>query len=131
METTSEPDIDYWDFISSWVNPELEAWRALHYTLDSALLRNVLRRQRTIKATSARQRQPVRRFALSKREKQVLECADLENWRIAELLHISKNTVRNHWARIYRYAGVHKRSQLMEWRERNKAAAEGDQNGKS
>jgi PAS domain S-box-containing protein len=51
------------------------------------------------------------------RERQILDliCQGLGDEDIAMRLHLSKNTVRNHSAALYRKLGVHKRSQAIIW----------------
>jgi DNA-binding NarL/FixJ family response regulator len=58
---------------------------------------------------------------LSPREREVLGliCDDLDDTAIAERLSLSRNTVRNHVARIYAKLGVSRRSGAVIWgRER-------------
>ncbi|KQN80017.1 PAS domain S-box protein [Sphingomonas sp. Leaf62] len=58
---------------------------------------------------------------LSAREREVLGliCDDLDDGDIAQRLHLSRNTVRNHVARIYAKLGVNRRSGAVIWgRER-------------
>jgi PAS domain S-box-containing protein len=58
---------------------------------------------------------------LSPREREVLGliCDDLDDGDIAERLNLSRNTVRNHVARIYAKLGVNRRSGAVVWgRER-------------
>jgi PAS domain S-box-containing protein len=58
---------------------------------------------------------------LSAREREILDliCDDLDDTAIAERLAISRNTVRNHVARLYRKIGVNRRSGAVVWgRER-------------
>ena len=58
---------------------------------------------------------------LSPREREILEliCDDLDDARIAERLSLSRNTVRNHVARLYAKIGVNRRSGAVIWgRER-------------
>lgn len=59
--------------------------------------------------------------ALSPREREILEliCDDLDDGSIAERLELSRNTVRNHVARLYAKIGVNRRSGAVIWgRER-------------
>ncbi|UVO49469.1 PAS domain S-box protein [Sphingomonas sp. SUN019] len=59
--------------------------------------------------------------ALSSREREILEfiCDDLDDNAIAERLALSRNTVRNHVARLYAKIGVNRRSGAVVWgRER-------------
>lgn len=58
---------------------------------------------------------------LSPREREILEliCNDLDDAAIAERLALSRNTVRNHVARLYAKIGVNRRSGAVVWgRER-------------
>lgn len=58
---------------------------------------------------------------LSAREREVLNliCDDLDDAAIADKLHLSRNTVRNHVARIYAKIGTNRRSGAVVWgRER-------------
>lgn len=58
---------------------------------------------------------------LSPREREILEliCDDLDDRAIAERLALSRNTVRNHVARLYAKIGVNRRSGAVVWgRER-------------
>jgi len=58
---------------------------------------------------------------ISPREREVLEliCQGLEDSAIAEKLGLSRNTVRNHVARLYGKIGVNRRSAAVVWaRER-------------
>ena len=54
---------------------------------------------------------------LSKREREVLEliCQDLDDAAISERLGLSRNTVRNHVARLYAKIGVNRRSAAIVW----------------
>ena len=54
---------------------------------------------------------------LSKREREVLEliCQDLDDAAIADRLGLSRNTVRNHVARLYAKIGVNRRSAAVVW----------------
>ena len=54
---------------------------------------------------------------VSVRERQILDliCQGLDDAAIAQRLNLSKNTVRNHSAALYRKLGVHKRSEAIVW----------------
>ncbi|WP_158298942.1 helix-turn-helix transcriptional regulator [Sphingomonas psychrotolerans] len=64
---------------------------------------------------------PIPPVDLSPREREVLEliCDDLDDAAIAQRLALSRNTVRNHVARLYTRIGVNRRSAAVIWgRER-------------
>ena len=61
-------------------------------------------------------------LSLTVRERQMLGlvCAGLSDETIAKRLNLSRNTVRNHTAALYRKLGLHKRSEVIVWaREHN------------
>ena len=55
------------------------------------------------------------------RERQILDliCQGLSDDVIAKRLNLSKNTVRNHSAALYRKLDVHKRSEAIVWGRNN------------
>ena len=58
---------------------------------------------------------------LTLRERQILNliCAGLDDDAIARRLNLSRNTVRNHGAALYRKLGVHKRAEAVIWGREN------------
>ncbi len=58
---------------------------------------------------------------LTMRERQILNliCSGLDDEAIARKLDLSRNTVRNHGAALYRKLGVHKRSEAVVWGREN------------
>nr|WP_276082147.1 helix-turn-helix transcriptional regulator [Methylobacterium sp. GC_Met_2] len=58
---------------------------------------------------------------LTARERQILNliCAGFDDAAIARKLDLSRNTVRNHGAALYRKIGVHKRSEAVVWGREN------------
>lgn len=56
-------------------------------------------------------------LSLTLRERQILSliCAGLSDQAIAQRLGLSRNTVRNHTAALYRKLGIHKRTEVMLW----------------
>ena len=58
---------------------------------------------------------------LTVRERQILNliCAGLDDDAIARKLGLSRNTVRNHGAALYRKIGIHKRSEAVVWGREN------------
>jgi PAS domain S-box-containing protein len=58
---------------------------------------------------------------LTVRERQILNliCSGLDDEAIARKLDLSRNTVRNHGAALYRKLGVHKRSEAVVWGREN------------
>ena len=72
-------------------------------------------------ATLRRPGPPTPSADLSPREREILEliCSDLDDAAIAARLNLSRNTVRNHVARLYAKIGVNRRSGAVVWgRER-------------
>jgi DNA-binding NarL/FixJ family response regulator len=72
-------------------------------------------------ATLRRPGPPMPAIDLSPREREILDliCDDLDDNAIAQRLAISRNTVRNHVARLYGKIGVNRRSGAVVWgRER-------------
>ncbi|GJD36017.1 helix-turn-helix transcriptional regulator [Methylobacterium aerolatum] len=58
---------------------------------------------------------------LTVRERQILNliCSGLNDDAIARKLNLSRNTVRNHGAALYRKLGIHKRSEAIVWGREN------------
>lgn len=58
---------------------------------------------------------------LTVRERQILNliCSGLDDEAIARKLSLSRNTVRNHGAALYRKLGIHKRSEAVVWGREN------------
>ena len=58
---------------------------------------------------------------LTARERQILNliCSGLDDGAIARKLGLSRNTVRNHGAALYRKLGVHKRTEAVVWGREN------------
>ena len=58
---------------------------------------------------------------LTVRERQILNliCSGLDDDAIARKLSLSRNTVRNHGAALYRKLGIHKRSEAVVWGREN------------
>jgi len=59
---------------------------------------------------------------LTTRERQILNliCSGLDDEAIARKLDLSRNTVRNHGAALYRKLGIHKRSEAVVWGRENR-----------
>lgn len=104
---------------------ELELVTAIEAVMQDAswFSRNVLEKLANLRARQA-DTQPREITDLTKREKQVLElaCQGLDDIAISTTLAMSRNTVRNHVARIYAQIGVNKRGAAIVWaRERGLA----------
>ena len=56
-------------------------------------------------------------LSLTVRERQILNliCSGQSDEAIAKRLNLSRNTVRNHTAALYRKLGVHKRTEVIVW----------------
>lgn len=108
---------------------ELELVTAIEAVMKDAnwFSRNVVEKMANLRAQQ--NGAPLREVTeLSKRERQVLEqvCQGLDDTAIASLLSMSRNTVRNHVARIYAKIGVNKRGAAIVWaRERGLAHSDG------
>lgn len=98
---------------------ELELAAAIDEVMKDAswLSRSILDKLATLR----RPNPPAPAVDLSPREREVLGliCDDLDDSNIADRLNLSRNTVRNHVARIYAKLGVNRRSGAVVWgRER-------------
>ncbi len=107
---------------------ELELVTAIDAVMQDAswFSRNVLEKLANLRAREPDL--PPREIAeLTKREKQVLElvCQGLDDRAISTTLAMSRNTVRNHVARIYAKIGVNKRGAAIVW-ARERGLAHGD-----
>ncbi len=105
---------------------ELELSQAIDAVMTDAswLSRSILDKLATLRRSNP---QPPAE-ELSPREREVLGliCDDLDDAAIAERLHLSRNTVRNHVARIYAKLGVNRRSGAVVWgRERGMGGSRG------
>ena len=105
--------------ISARRRGELELVEAIDAVMKDAnwLSRSIMDKLATLRnpRTSAGTSAPV--IDLSKREREVLEliCQDLDDAAIADRLNLSRNTVRNHVARLYAKIGVNRRSAAVVW----------------
>ena len=105
--------------ISARRRGELELVEAIDAVMKDAnwLSRSIMDNLATLRnpRTSAGASAPV--ADLSKREREVLEliCQDLDDAAIADRLDLSRNTVRNHVARLYAKIGVNRRSAAVVW----------------
>ncbi len=108
-----------WQDITERRRSELELAGAIEEVMKDAswLSRSILDKLATLRRPS-----PAAPAAeLSPREREVLGliCDDLDDTVIAERLNLSRNTIRNHVARIYAKLGVSRRSGAVVWgRER-------------
>ncbi len=107
---------------------ELDLVTAIEAVMQDAswFSRNVLEKLANLRSRQADV--PPREVAeLTKREKQVLElvCQGLDDSAISTTLGMSRNTVRNHVARIYAKIGVNKRGAAIVW-ARERGLAHGD-----
>jgi PAS domain S-box-containing protein len=86
-------------------------------TDTSWLTRSILDKLAAIKAPAAEDGSGVRLDDLSGRERQVLVlvCKGASDAEIGQHLSLSRNTVRNHVAALYRRLGVHSRSEAIIW----------------
>jgi PAS domain S-box-containing protein len=66
-------------------------------------------------------RSDISNLNLTVRERQILNliCSGLDDDSIARKLNLSRNTVRNHGAALYRKLGIHKRSEAVIWGREN------------
>ncbi len=103
--------------ISTRRRGELELVEAIEAVMKDAnwLSRSIMDKLATLRNPRASVDAPP--TDLSKREREVLEliCEDLDDAAIAERLGLSRNTVRNHVARLYAKIGVNRRSAAVVW----------------
>lgn len=100
---------------------ELELVGAIEAVMKDAswFSRSIMDQLATLRGSATPASPPV--SELSKREREVLElvCQGLDDAAIAERLELTRNTVRNHVARLYAKIGVNRRSAAVIWaRER-------------
>jgi DNA-binding CsgD family transcriptional regulator len=86
-----------------------------HPAIDSAAVKKLATLRQLTRANTIASLE-----SLSKRERQILEliCCGLSDLDMAELLHLSRNTVRNHVASLYRKLRVNRRSAAVIWAHR-------------
>jgi PAS domain S-box-containing protein len=79
--------------------------------------RGLIEKLAEMRSVTRKEERDVATDALTKREKQMLQfiCQGLGDSRIAETLHLSQNTVRNHVAALYRKLQVHNRTEAALW----------------
>ncbi|TXC71042.1 helix-turn-helix transcriptional regulator [Sphingomonas ginsenosidivorax] len=103
--------------ISTRRRSELELVEAIEAVMKDAnwLSRSIMDKLATLRNPRTSKDSPA--TDLSKREREVLEliCQDLDDAAIAERLGLSRNTVRNHVARLYAKIGVNRRSAAVVW----------------
>ncbi|MEG3126010.1 PAS domain S-box protein [Sphingomonas sp. GB1N7] len=102
---------------------ELELVEAIEAVMKDAnwLSRSIMDKLATLRNPRAGERNAPPAADISPREREVLDliCQDLDDAGIAERLGLSRNTVRNHVARLYAKIGVNRRSAAVVWaRER-------------
>ena len=98
---------------------ELELVEAIDAVMKDAnwLSRSIMDKLATLRNPRAGSGATPPTTELSKREREVLEliCQDLDDAAIATRLDLSRNTVRNHVARLYAKIGVNRRSAAIVW----------------
>jgi PAS domain S-box-containing protein len=109
--------------ISARRRSELELVEAIEAVMKDAnwLSRSIMDKLATLRNPRGPGTTNLPAAAISPREREVLEliCQDMDDNAIAERLGLSRNTVRNHVARLYAKIGVNRRSAAVVWaRER-------------
>ncbi len=105
--------------ISARRRGELELVEAIDAVMKDAnwLSRSIMDKLATLRNPRTATGSAAATVELSKREREVLEliCQDLDDAAISERLALSRNTVRNHVARLYAKIGVNRRSAAIVW----------------
>ncbi|MGW8280094.1 PAS domain S-box protein [Sphingomonas aurantiaca] len=105
--------------ISARRRGELALVEAIDAVMKDAnwLSRSIMDKLATLRNPRSQTQAPAPAVELSKREREVLDliCQDMDNAAIAERLELSRNTVRNHVARLYAKIGVNRRSAAIVW----------------
>ncbi|MEG3166106.1 PAS domain S-box protein [Sphingomonas sp. PB2P19] len=105
--------------ISARRRGEIELVAAIEAVMQDAnwLSRSIMDKLATLRNPGAGVDAAAPATDLSKREREVLElmCKDMDDGAIAEQLGLSRNTIRNHVARLYAKIGVNRRSAAIVW----------------
>jgi len=105
--------------ISARRRGELALVEAIDAVMKDAnwLSRSIMDKLATLRNPRLQTQAPAPAVELSKREREVLDliCQDMDDAAIAERLVLSRNTVRNHVARLYAKIGVNRRSAAIVW----------------
>jgi len=105
--------------ISARRRGELALVEAIDAVMKDAnwLSRSIMDKLATLRNPRSQVQSPAPAVELSKREREVLDliCQDMDDAAIAERLELSRNTVRNHVARLYAKISVNRRSAAIVW----------------
>lgn len=109
--------------VTSWKRTETDLVEAINLALEDPtwFSRSVATKVRAVRSGDLSSEAAAKLARLTVRERQVLEltCQGLSGEHLAAELQISKNTVRNYLAALYKKLELHSRAELIVWAKRH------------